>query len=294
MIVKHIGKSMRHLRSWKDNSKRFRTNSRFVLGKKNLISIMLVMVAGVALVLAVMLGRQALASSEIFRITSIEVEGASRTSKEEILRISGVDTRTNLLVMQPAIVRGRIAGLPWIEDVEVNRAWPSRCLIIKVKERIPIAMINLADGLYFIDRNGATFARVRSEDNRDFPVISGVEERVSMTGQTSGAFIPAVGKIPDDKRDAVNEALLYIVCAGQINSTLPKQNISQIHVASGGELVLFMADRPVPIYMGRGDVKKRYSRLVAVLRSIYQKREYGTVAYIRMNYRGENVLVGQS
>ena len=55
-----------------------------------------------------------------------------------------------------------------------------------------------------------------------------------------------------------------------------------------------MADRPIPVYLGRGDVKKRYARLVAVLRSIYQKREYGSVAYIRMNYRGENVLVGQS
>ena len=289
---------MRHSRSWKDNSRRNRTTERSMFGNKVLMSIVALVITVVGFGLLAVLGKETLSRSDMFRISSIEVkfedERANRTSKEEILRISGVDTQTNLLVMQPSIVRGRIAGLPWIEEVEVNRAWPSRCLVIKVKERMPIAMINLADGLYFIDRNGAAFAPVRSEDNRDFPVISGAEERVSMTGQNAGAFIPAVGKIPDAKRDAVNEALQYIVCAGQINSTLPKQNISQIHVAPGGELVLFMADRPIPVYLGKGDVKKRYSRLVAVLRSIYQKREYGSVAYIRMNYRGENVLVGQS
>ncbi|OGR08308.1 MAG: hypothetical protein A2511_12930 [Deltaproteobacteria bacterium RIFOXYD12_FULL_50_9] len=284
---------MRHSKSWKDNSIRNRTNARSNFVRKVLINIAVGSVVVISLGLLGVFGIQTLSSSEIFRISAIEVEGVSRTSKEEILRVSGVDTQTNLLAMQSAVVRDRVAGLAWIEQVEVKKAWPSRSLIIKVKERQPIAMINLADGLYFVDKNGVAFARVHTADYRDFPVISGAEERVNMAGQT-GAYIPAIGKVPDAKKEAVAEALLYIISAGQINSTLPKQNISQIHISPGDELVLFMADRPIPVYLGRGDVKKRYARLVAVLRSIYQKREYGSVAYIRMNYRGENVLVGQS
>ena len=57
-------------------------------------------------------------------------------------------------------------------------------------------------------------------------------------------------------------------------------------------IVLFLMDRPFPVRLGRGKMKKKYERLAKVLQLMYKRKEFNKVAYIQINYTEDKVLVG--
>ena len=82
--------------------------------------------------------------------------------------------------------------------------------------------------------------------------------------------------------------------ANKNNPILPQQNISEIHLSEKGELILYLLDRPFPIYLGtEGNISTRYYRLVKVLRDLYKTREFSKVSYIGLDYQKDTILVGK-
>ncbi|MBU0483526.1 MAG: FtsQ-type POTRA domain-containing protein [Proteobacteria bacterium] len=217
-----------------------------------------------------------LSKSDFFQVTAIKIQGSQRITKSIALELSGVDIHTNLLAMDGDIVEERLEKNEWIERAEVDRNWPNR-ITITLKERVPVAMINMDDGLHYLDRRGDVFAKVSSEDDIDFPVITGLE---------GGALT---------LRDPmVEDALLLLRYAGRGNSMLPGQNISEVNLANKDELVMFLTNRPFPIYLGKGKVGAKYNMLVTILYWLYKNEEFSATAYIDMDYLKNKVLVGRS
>ncbi|MBU1743269.1 MAG: cell division protein FtsQ, partial [Proteobacteria bacterium] len=58
-----------------------------------------------------------------------------------------------------------------------------------------------------------------------------------------------------------------------------------------GELILFLADRSFPIYLGQGDMGKKCIRLARVLGWLYKKNEFQDTTSIRLEYLDNKVLV---
>ena len=221
---------------------------------------------------------KSLSRADFFQITSIRIEGCRRTTKRLVLEWSGVDIHTNLLAMDVDAVEKKIGSHQWVEAVEIEREWPNH-LTITVKERVPTAMINLHDGLYYIDTKGVVFARVLPPEDIDYPVITGLFD----------------GKLPDVvKGSALDEALEFIRYAGRGNSVLPKQNVSEINLGADNDMVLFLTNRPFPIHLGRGEVWTKYHRLTKVLYWLYKKNEFSETTYIQMDYLPNKVLVGKT
>jgi hypothetical protein len=82
--------------------------------------------------------------------------------------------------------------------------------------------------------------------------------------------------------------------ANRNNPILPEQSISEIHIAKKGELILYLLDRPFPIYLGKeGKISTRYYRLVKVLKDLYKTKEFSEVSYIRLDYQKDTILVGK-
>ena len=241
----------------------------------------LMLVAGLFLVSAV-LGSgsffvyQALEKSDFFQVTSLKIEGCNRTSKKLILDLSGLDIHANLLAVNVKKVEARISSHEWIESVNVDRQWPNR-LVIEVVERMPVAILNLPEGLYYLDRNGIAFARVIPPEDMDFPVITGLDSEWRSHGKQNSALY---------------EALHFIRYANRGSSILPKQNISEIHLTQEGNAILYLVERPFPIYLGQGNTYTLYSRLAKVLYNLYKRKEFSETAYIRMDYMEDKVLVG--
>lgn len=218
---------------------------------------------------------EALGQSSFFQIVDIEIKGGQRLSKEELLELSGVDVQSNLVKISSGQVRGLLEDHSWIERAVITKKWPDR-LIISVKERKPVAIINLDDGLHYVDRAANVFALVEPTADLDYPVI---------TGLAGGDYL-----LPAEV-SGLGDALLLIKYARRANPNLPVQNISEIRIGDN-DLVLFLVDRPFPIRLGRGDVWGKYKRLVKVLSLLYKRKEFPRVSYVYVDYATDKVLVG--
>ena len=223
-----------------------------------------------------------LCQCDFFQITAVKIDGNRMTSKEQIAALSRVDIHSNLLAIDAAQVQSLLESHPWISRAEVIRDWPNR-LFIKVKEKNPVALLNRRTGLFYLDNSGQIIAAAGPAQELDFPVITGLENfPLNMSG-------PA--QIPGPLQDVLD--LLQL--ADRNNPLLPQQNISEIHVQKDGELILYLLDRPFPIFLGTdGKISTRYYRLVKVLRDLYKTREFSEVSYIRLDYQKDTILVGKN
>lgn len=234
----------------------------------------LLMVAGFGVV--GFIAYKALSRSDFFQITAINIQGCRRTTKNLILEMSGVDVHSNLLALDTKKVKAGIEAQEWVESAEIERDWPNRLSIV-IKERLPVAIVSLENGLFYLDQNGIAFAQVLPPEDMDYPVITGLKR----------------DEWPRILKDSqLGEALQFIKYAGQGSSILPKQNISELHVDGDEDITLYLVDRPFPIHLGSGNVGTKYYWLTKVLYKLYKSKEFEKAAYVRMDYGRNQVLVG--
>ncbi|MGW8160940.1 MAG: cell division protein FtsQ/DivIB [Desulfobulbales bacterium] len=221
-----------------------------------------------------------LCQCDFFQITAVRIDGNRMTSKEQIAALSRVDIHSNLLAIDTSQVGSLLESHPWIEKAKVVRDWPNR-LLIHLKEKDPVALLNRKTGLFYLDSRGQIIAAANPAQELDFPVITGLENLY---------LEPQAKRINRPVRDIFD--LLRL--ANRNNPMLPAQNISEIHVTDSGELVIYLLDRPFPIFFGNEDkISTRYYRLIKVLKDLYKTHEFSEVAYIRLDYQKNTILVGK-
>ena len=265
------------IKSMGSNSSQFTGNLRNRFFRGIVISLLVLIGAGF---LARVVYRN-LCHNDFFQITTMKIDGNRIVSKEQIRTLSKVDIHSNLLAINISQVRSLLESHPWIAGVDVNRDWPNR-LVITVREKQPVALLNRESGLFYLDDRGQTIAAPGQYQDLDYPVITGLERY---------SFNPAeTNRTPEILRDAMQ----LLKLASRNNSFLPEQNISEIHITEKGTMLLYLLERAFPIYMGsHGDISTRYYRLVKVLRDLYKTKEFASVSYIRLDYREDAILVGK-
>ncbi|MEW6427088.1 MAG: FtsQ-type POTRA domain-containing protein [Thermodesulfobacteriota bacterium] len=235
------------------------------------------LLAGVVSALAYGGWRLAVRTS-LFVVTNVSIEGLDRLGEEAIREAAGLDGRpVNLLAFASRRMAAAVVAHPWVQTATVDKRWPDG-LVIRVQERKPIALVNLDGDLYYLDRGGEAFFRPEAGDDFDFPVISG---------------LPAAAGHQLGDNAAVQAALQFLALAGKERMVLPEQNVSELLVRPGGGLVVFLADRPFPIFLGGDDMGGIYFRLSRVLYWLYKKNEFEDTAYIRLDLGSDRVLVGK-
>lgn len=223
-----------------------------------------------------------LCRSSFFQVTDIKITGNHIASREQITALSKVDIHSNLLAINLNQVKSLLESHPWIAGAKVVRDWPNR-LLITVKEKKPVALLNRETGLFYLDSNGRTIAAASPNQELDFPVVTGLEEY--SFNQTSPELTPEI----------LEDAMGLLKLAAGNSTILPKQNISEIHISKDGAMILYLLERAFPIYMGdNGKISTRYYRLVKVLRNLYKTGEFLKVAYIRLDYQQDTILVGKT
>ncbi len=224
---------------------------------------------------------QRLCRNDFFQITAVKIDGTHMTNKEQISALSRVDIHSNLLAINVVQVQSLLESHPWIAKAEVVRDWPNR-LLINLKEKNPVALLNRETGLFYLDNKGQIIAAASPSQEIDFPVITGLEDFTFNTTQSA--------QIPEPLQDVFD----LLKLANKNNPILPEQNISEIHISEKEGLILYLLDRPFPIYLGTdGEISTRYYRLVKVLKDLYKTREFSKVSYIRLDYQKDTILVGK-
>ncbi len=93
------------------------------------------------------------------------------------------------------------------------------------------------------------------------------------------------------KGSLAEAAVTILALAAKGNAVLPIQAISEIHLDPKQGLILYLVDRPFPIYYGRDRLQTKYYRLIKVIEQLYSRKQVDAVKEIRMDYLDDKVLV---
>lgn len=87
-------------------------------------------------------------------LDDVTLEGRSKTSKEDVLRVIGLQRGENILNINLAEVRDRIKGLPWVKDASVSRRYFPNIIHISIKEKTVKSIWQFQNEFYPIDEDG--------------------------------------------------------------------------------------------------------------------------------------------
>jgi cell division protein FtsQ len=170
--------------------------------------VFLLTVAIVFVTTALLIGYDLILRSPFLSVRETIVKGCQELTEKEILALAAVRSSANLLTINREAVARRIRNNPWVQEVFVGREFPGR-LVIVVRERRAVALLQKDNGLYLIDRGGIPFKRLETGEESDLPVLTGcirggslnealVKTSLSLLGDLSGIKDgPAIGKISE-------------------------------------------------------------------------------------------------
>jgi hypothetical protein len=137
---------------------------------------------------------------------------------------------------------------------------------------------NGSQSLYYVDQGGTIFAPVESGQDTDFPVITGMNLPEEPRGFNLSEGVAA-------------DAVQFLRLTAQGNPILPMQALSEIQISRDKGIIVYLAERPFPIYIGYGKIKTRYYQLVRLLERLYRKEKIEYIREIRMDYQTDRILV---
>lgn len=90
-------------------------------------------------------------------VEDVRVTGAAAVPVGEVLAAAAVTVGGPLAAVEGGVVAARVAQLPGVESVRVERDWP-HTVSVEVTERVPVAVTQAPGGLALVDRSGVVYA----------------------------------------------------------------------------------------------------------------------------------------
>lgn len=209
-----------------------------------------------ALVAAVLLiGWSLLVMSPMFALREAEVVGTSHLSRMQVLRTAGLSGSDSLLAVKMGPAAKRIARMPWVASVRLERKFPHTVRIV-VDER-KARMLALAEGrVYYLDSDIRPIAAVGREATPDLPWLTGLKKADLVK--------------PDE------EVLKLMDLAGGLLDSLAKSGLgtpSEVAVDRVWGLSLITNQIAATLRLGFKDYGQRLSALKRVLGDLRQRGE---------------------
>ena len=161
------------------------------------------------IIVAVVVGAAYLVTrSPLLDVDQVRVVGAERSGADAVLQAAGIEVGSPMTDAPTGPAHDRVAAMPWVESVQVERRWPGR-IEIHVTERVPAAALLGSDGaLYLIDGSGRVLAPFTGEVT-EVPVILIGSAAVAPGAAQPGVAAPlAVGRLLTPDLRAWVEALV--------------------------------------------------------------------------------------
>jgi len=200
-----------------------------------------------------------------FQVNTIDVQGNSFYTDEEVAEASGVAKGDNLFFINRFSAASRIfAKLPYVEIVSIDRKLPSS-LIIDVVESEAIACVETDNGIWAMDRSCKLLSKVSTEDAAALIRIKGF----TLESPAQGEIIV----IPGGDANAVNYLSDMLK---QISALGLRHKIEYIDMTELGSPVFDYLDR-FTVKMGSYEnVAHKFQLLIAAVAGL-QSGDCGTL-----------------
>jgi cell division protein FtsQ len=182
-------------------------------------------------------------SSPLFRIREVTVRGCRELTEKDILTLAAIKPTSTLLSINTDTLRRRITANPWVKEVFVGREFPDR-LVMEVRERKALALLERPDGFYLMDAEGVPFKKLASDDDVDIPVLTGCHS----------------GAVAQEK--LLPKALALLQCLAA--QTFPIGGIAEIHGDETFGLSLFTS-AGLCLQLGFDSYENKLKRLQTVM-----------------------------
>jgi cell division protein FtsQ len=116
-----------------------------------------------------------LGHSRLFSVRVVDLNPCEHVTRDEVVGMLGGSASGNIWSLSKEEIGKRLQSHPFVREVSVRKAFPDR-LIVRITERIPVAMVNL-DSLYYVDGEGLVFKRLTTYDSKDFPILTGFSRK---------------------------------------------------------------------------------------------------------------------
>jgi cell division protein FtsQ len=190
--------------------------------------------------------RAYLGQTHRYRVAHIEVTGAHRLSKDDVIRCSGVQVGAPLFELDRDAVAANVATHHRIRSALVRVTVPDQ-VAIDVVERVPVALV-VFNRAYEIDADGIILGEYEKKVSPEGPIISGIEHTGS---PTEGARIGTKG---------LSEALeLWRLFS---SDPLSKElTVSEIDLSDSNSLIMIFSNRKYEIRWPREGFAQSLQRL---------------------------------
>lgn len=200
--------------------------------------------------------------AQALQISRVTVQGNDRLSTGEVLALVAGLQRRNILTVSLDEFRTRLLSSPWVEDATLRRQLPST-IEIRVRERRPIGIGRVVNGLYLVDRRGVIVDEYGPNyADLDLPIIDGL------------ASVPHEGAPAVDERHALLAAKL--IAALEARPDLAAR-VSQIDVSDSHDAVVLLEGDTAMLRLGDEDFVDRlqeYIDLAPALRERIAEIDY--------------------
>ena len=161
---------------------------------------------GVVTVSGLAFGGWAATRSPLLDVDGIDVVGASRASREDLVTASGIRFGQAMVDVDEQGAAGAVAGLPWVLRATVERRWPDS-IVIEVFERAPVAVAPAADETWaLVDETGQVLALSASLPSNLLALdgIAPAGPPGSVLGGAATELLAVAAAVPADLRPRVS------------------------------------------------------------------------------------------
>lgn len=195
--------------------------------------------------------------SPLLDIDGIRVVGADRSDASALLARSGLAEGLPMLDIDSRRAAAAMAHEPWVESALVERRWPGT-VVVRIRERTPVAAIAVGDEAVLADRTGRVLARVPA-------ALAG--EGVIAVSAEDDTELPSAGVTLDGE---LHEAVT--VAAATIDAVPDRRLALLIDRAGGRGLVLVVDGGVEAVIGGSDDLPAKLTALATLLARVEPSR----------------------
>ena len=174
------------------------------------------------------------------------------------------------MAIRPGQVERALLAHPWIARAELTRKWPHRIHLV-LKEREPVALVQLGEELFYLDRQGSLFKPLSPGDPHNFPVITGLKPENLQ--HPEGSLAPLV---------AQTFQLLEVLKEAPAPFNL--ENVSEVHLDLDRGFTLYVNGLGAALDLGFNDYLEKLQKFAQVLPALVQKGYLAKTGRINLDY----------
>ncbi len=207
---------------------------------------------------------QYLISSPYVKLKEVRIIGVDDKIKHELIEISGLNSEKSLLTLDLKATKKKMESLPWVRKVELEKSFPN-LLLVRVEKEIPFAIVVL-DKLYYIDRRGVPFKELEYNDNKDFPIITGIPFRSAARNHYMKLAAGIISSFESDK------------------GAWSMDDLSELHFEKDESVSLYSTSTPLVLKMGYNKLAVKKKELKRILSHLKETGRIDMVKTIDLNY----------